>query len=1161
MRKSIWTVLFTALVALAAVSCAKETDLTEVKSKIDDLDKRVTALEQAVEKINKETVPGFENLVKALNEKLTVVSVTESTAGCVIAWSDGTTSVITNGKDGKDGQDGQDGQDGEDGEDGKDAQAPEINITFIDGVYYWTVNGELLKDGDGNPIPVTGKGDKGDKGDQGDKGDKGDQGDPGVDGITPLFGTSSEGKVIVSYDDGETWKPLGFSVIDGSAFTSAYIDDEKSTEDYIVLVVGETEVQIPKEKNFALKINYEGDLSSVGANAGDNISLEYVVEGASATDDVTVDVLSATAGITAKIVKVDALTGYILIGIPAADPEADPAEVSGKIFVFADNNKGKTNIKVISLEEGTITAVADVTAQVPAAGGEIPLTVTTNKEYNVNISDGAETWLHVVDTKATHVDELNIVADPNTTGAYRVGVVSINDRATGELIEEFNVVQEPAEDVATEIASVRALDDDAPAFVKDAIVLAASKDGILVGDVDLAYIYVPVEDNTEIKRGDIVSFAGVKKTDEVTGIKYVETDAVEVGEVAAEIPDLAITYYGVAAQQGGSTSIHTTFVANIVKDAETEQFIAVPFYGDKFIIEDPDDALDIADYEDKLVAIEGYSNGGVSAEYWYNFIVTGIKELSYSVTPDWTLSFEDGVLSNTTSGEGASEWYGFVVVPAAAVGPEGDYETVEELIQDSFPYYQDEVQYNLLYYYAAYVANYGPELIISALMDDVIVKGNNSVNGIPYGDYIAFAYGLEDGTYNLTGHYATLEFTYEDPHVPAEYSDFIGEWTVGSKVWTIEAKDENEKSYTVSGFGKGDMSDMKATALFEDGKFVLPEQAYDMEYAGQYGTLSPVCLSGQFVSDGYIYNGYGESDEEPGIILTVGKLSDGTFDVTPGSSAAQNVTFTYFGFCGILIDGNYAGYTETIDYTIMPKSFAPYVPAPEIPSIFSEDFEDPSTLGGWAAIDYDGDGKNWSYSNSQSTTHSGDAVMTSASYSGGALTPDNWLITPAIEFTTGNYLSYWVCAQDPDWPEEKYGVYITETEPASLTLENLTQLHVETLSSGEMQNRVFAIPAAFENKPAYIVFRHFDCTDMFRMNLDDVVVYTANPAASSVSYAPASAAAQPTVKTGKHAKITNKVSAAVRRNVQSPAAVTSLNKGNVAGPVQKTLSDFSDRRK
>ena len=200
MKKSIWTVLLTALVALVAVGCAKETDLSGLKEKVDGLDKRVTALEQAVEKLNKETVPGLENLVNALNKKLTISSIVEGDGEYTIRFSDGTEATIKDGKDGKD---------------GLDAEAPEVSITKgEDGIYYWTVNGELLKDGEGKPIPVTGKGDKGDQGEKGDKGDQGEKGEDGEDGadgadgadgndgITPLFGTNNEGKLIVSYDGG-----------------------------------------------------------------------------------------------------------------------------------------------------------------------------------------------------------------------------------------------------------------------------------------------------------------------------------------------------------------------------------------------------------------------------------------------------------------------------------------------------------------------------------------------------------------------------------------------------------------------------------------------------------------------------------------------------------------------------------------------------------------------------------------------------------------------------------------------------------------------------------------------------------------------------------------------------------------------------------------------
>ena len=151
MRKSIWTVLLTALVALVAVGCAKEADLSDLKNKVTDLDKRVTALEDAVAKINNVTIPGFESLVNAVQNKISIVSVVEGDGEYTINFSDGTSATIKNGKDGND------------GEDGNDAVAPEVSITLgEDGIYYWTVNGQLLKDEAGNPLPVTAKGDKGD---------------------------------------------------------------------------------------------------------------------------------------------------------------------------------------------------------------------------------------------------------------------------------------------------------------------------------------------------------------------------------------------------------------------------------------------------------------------------------------------------------------------------------------------------------------------------------------------------------------------------------------------------------------------------------------------------------------------------------------------------------------------------------------------------------------------------------------------------------------------------------------------------------------------------------------------------------------------------------------------------------------------------------------
>lgn len=192
--------------------------------------------------------------------------------------------------------------------------------------------------------------------------------------------------------------------------------------------------------------------------------------------------------------------------------------------------------------------------------------------------------------------------------------------------------------------------------------------------------------------------------------------------------------------------------------------------------------------------------------------------------------------------------------------------------------------------------------------------------------------------------------------------------------------------------------------------------------------------------------------------------------------------------------------------------------------LFSEDFEDIDKLGDWMLIDADGDGKYWSYSD-QFAAHSGIGLLFSQSYdnSTGALTPDNWIITPAIDFKSNCYVSFWVTAQDQSYNAEHYAVYISETTPETaadlanfkLIFEGTNPvedpMEEETLVDSSDKPHLFQricapVPAEFAGKTAYIAFRHFNCTDMFYLNLDDVMVTSGMPEAtvSSVSIAPAS---------------------------------------------------------
>ncbi len=167
--------------------------------------------------------------------------------------------------------------------------------------------------------------------------------------------------------------------------------------------------------------------------------------------------------------------------------------------------------------------------------------------------------------------------------------------------------------------------------------------------------------------------------------------------------------------------------------------------------------------------------------------------------------------------------------------------------------------------------------------------------------------------------------------------------------------------------------------------------------------------------------------------------------------------------------------------------------------LLSEDFNNgfPST---WYTVDADGDGHIWD--NFAMVGHSGEATdscVTSKSYDGNAtphvLTPDNWLITPAVTIPAGSYpmLSFWVCAQDANYPGEHYGVYVT-TSNDYLNPNNYTLLFEETLDAnggpraqGTWKQKT-AVLTAYAGQTVHIAFRHFNCTDMFYLNLDDVAV-------------------------------------------------------------------------
>ncbi|MEZ5083716.1 MAG: choice-of-anchor J domain-containing protein [Bacteroidales bacterium] len=102
---------------------------------------------------------------------------------------------------------------------------------------------------------------------------------------------------------------------------------------------------------------------------------------------------------------------------------------------------------------------------------------------------------------------------------------------------------------------------------------------------------------------------------------------------------------------------------------------------------------------------------------------------------------------------------------------------------------------------------------------------------------------------------------------------------------------------------------------------------------------------------------------------------------------------------------------------------------------FFEGFEGGTLPTGWLAIDNDGDGFNWINTIEQGfgfDAYEGTGCMTSASYdnTAGPLTPDNYLITPAIQIGATSELSYFHDAQDPAYADDFYYVKLSTTGTA-----------------------------------------------------------------------------------------------------------------------------------
>lgn len=322
-----------------------------------------------------------------------------------------------------------------------------------------------------------------------------------------------------------------------------------------------------------------------------------------------------------------------------------------------------------------------------------------------------------------------------------------------------------------------------------------------------------------------------------------------------------------------------------------------------------------------------------------------------------------------------------------------------------------------------------------------------------------------------------------------------GDWTLGGTVPYPMADDRNALN-TCAGLYEGSVPTV----------FFIAPNGY---YRSIYGEADGISHFDTAICNGHmvdIMNNYPRSGQAP-VISGIN---------IPGSAATNaNVTFKveYISVDAATVewtfqDGNPATastatatcswstpgtYTVTVTVTNANGSASETSTINILNYVALFDFEDASNYSNWTFVDGDGDGLNWTldYLRGNGEGHgASNGMLASASWNPStqqALTPNNWVFSNAITLPneSGLTLSWWDRGQDPNYAAEHYAVYIcTEATVASASA---TTPVWEGNSTGAWRNLTASLDA-YAGQTIYIAFRHYNVSDMFYLDIDDVAI-------------------------------------------------------------------------
>ena len=143
----------------------------------------------------------------------------------------------------------------------------------------------------------------------------------------------------------------------------------------------------------------------------------------------------------------------------------------------------------------------------------------------------------------------------------------------------------------------------------------------------------------------------------------------------------------------------------------------------------------------------------------------------------------------------------------------------------------------------------------------------------------------------------------------------------------------------------------------------------------------------------------------------------------------------------------------------------------------------------WWFYDADGDGYNWQWVYDEGwTVYDGVGMIHSASYINniGALSPDQYAVSPAFSLAdvTKATLSAWARGQDSSANHEVFAFYAGTT----YNPDDFVKISEDYMTDGVYQEYTADLSAFVGEPVVHIAIRHYNVSDMYWLNIDDVVI-------------------------------------------------------------------------